>query len=143
VVTDARSIAYTVSPARRSDIGPCVRLAAELLGGTVEDRYAKFLRGVQSADELLVVAHHDDQVVGYGRAELWSRPEEAPPRIAPTGWYLAGLLVAPAVRGRGIGRDLIARRLDWLAQRTADVWYFTNARNRISLRLHADFGFER
>ena len=60
----------------------------------------------------------------------------------PTGWYLAGVIVAMTARRRGVGRSLTQRRLAWIQARASEAFYFVNARNLASIDLHAAFGFQ-
>src|SRR5581483_7229910 len=62
-------------------------------------------------------------------------------RTAPAGYYLTGVLVAPAHRRLGVGEQLTRARMGWAAERAEEMWYFTNAGNRASLRLHEALGF--
>jgi ribosomal protein S18 acetylase RimI-like enzyme len=70
-----------------------------------------------------------------------SPPPDPPANIAPAGYYLAGLLVAPAYRRRGIGERLTRARMAWVALRGTETWFFANAANRASLLLHQGLGF--
>jgi ribosomal protein S18 acetylase RimI-like enzyme len=82
-------------------------------------------------------------VVGYGRAAWKTYGSDPAARNAPSAWSLAGLLVAPEHRRRGVGLALTLHRLEVPPLCDAgDVWYFANARNRASLRLHSRLGFE-
>ncbi|MBM9510091.1 GNAT family N-acetyltransferase [Streptomyces sp. KK5PA1] len=71
----------------------------------------------------------------------FTRDGQAPPDAAPDGFYLSGLVVAPGHRHQGVGTALVRARLAWVARRAPYAWYFANARNVASLRLHAELGF--
>ena len=96
------------------------------------------------------VALRDDTVVGFGKCAYleWSSPttergrDAAAGPAAPPGWYLAGVLVEPEHRRRGVARALTGHRLDWLQGRTDVVYYWVDEVNRASIDLHRDFGFE-
>jgi ribosomal protein S18 acetylase RimI-like enzyme len=90
---------------------------------------------------MLHVAEDANRIVGYARTAYWTRPPDAPSNAAPSGWYLLGLVVAPDHRRCGIGRALTTIRLDAVATRASDVYYFANARNTASLDLHTRLGF--
>lgn len=108
------------------------------VGGWFE-RFADDLREPRSA---LFVARVDGVLAGYGRVHHFTPPERAPANIAPEGWYLGGLLVHPDWRGRGAGAGLTQARLAWVAERADEAWFYANARNKVSLELHAAVGFE-
>ena len=50
-------------------------------------------------------------------------------------------MVVDAWRRAGVGHTLTAARLAWIAERTERAYYFTNARNQVSLDLHRKLGF--
>ena len=83
---------------------------------------------------LVLVAEHRGCVVGYGAANPLGPP-------LPDGWYLGGVIVSESMRRRGVGTRLTRERLDWIATRAAEAFYFVNERNRSSIDLHARFGF--
>ena len=62
--------------------------------------------------------------------------------MAPCGYYLVGVIVAPPARRRGVGRALTEARLAWIGGRAREAWYFANAQNDASLELHRQLGFE-
>ena len=89
------------------------------------------------------VAEVDTRVVGYARTQWMDLDERPGVRNAPSGWYLTGVVVAPAHRRRGIGRALTRDRLEFLERAGArEVWYFANSENRVTIALHARLGFE-
>jgi len=67
--------------------------------------------------------------------------EEAGPGT-PAGYYLSGVLVDPASRGRCIAKALTRARLRWASAHTSTVFYVTGADNAASLHLHAALGFQ-
>jgi len=80
-------------------------------------------------------------VVGFGKVAHFSPPAGAPENAAPEGWYLAGVVVRPTERRRGIGHALTRARLAWIATRSGKAYYFANERNRASIELHTAVGF--
>ncbi len=98
-------------------------------------------RQLEDRDVLILVALVGGEVAGFGRAGRIRLPPGSPPDSIPDGWYLLGVIVADRWRRRGIARELTRRRLDWIAERSAEAWYFANARNSASLDLHAELGF--
>ena len=89
-----------------------------------------------AAQNLTAVAAVGAEVSGFGRA----RRIEAQPGV-PAGWYLLGVIVAPAMRRCGIATELTKYRIEWLRARTGEVLYFANSLNRASIDLHAKLGF--
>ena len=51
------------------------------------------------------------------------------------------MIVAPALQRRGVGAELTRRRLQWIAERAGEAFYFVDAENRASRALHERFGF--
>ena len=87
------------------------------------------------------VAVDDDHVIGYGRVQLQpGNPVEAAPAL-PDGYYLSGIVVALTHRRRGVGSAVCDARIDWVADRANEVWFFTNRKNAASRALHRDVGF--
>jgi ribosomal protein S18 acetylase RimI-like enzyme len=104
--------------------------------------WTKFLDDIEQHDRLLVVAECVGAVIGCGRGERLEPKVDAPPDIAPPGYYLMGLVVHPAHRRRGVGAALTQARLDRMSTQADEAWYFANARNAASIALHAAFAFE-
>lgn len=133
-----------VRDATEADLPALAAIRSERDGLAPERARAIFercLERVASAEMLLLVAETGGAVVAYGCAARFDPAPDAPPPCAPAGWYLAGVVVAPAHRRRGIARALTRARLDRLAARASRVYYFANELNRASIDLHATFGF--
>lgn len=96
---------------------------------------------VRAGRAQLFVADLAGRVVGFGKVARFSPPAGSPGNTAPEGWYLAGLVVRPEHRRRGIGRALTMARLAWIAKRSGKAYYFANESNRVSVELHAAAGF--
>lgn len=124
----------------QDDLAACVRLAVAGYGGDETEWTERFRQRLAADDEVLLVAVADD-ILGYGRAKYFAPPPDAPANVAPTGYYLMGLLIDTRWRRAGLGQRLTAARLDWVWERAAECWYFANDRNRASLDLHASLGF--
>lgn len=82
------------------------------------------------------------RVRGYGVASQFTPPPDAPPEVAPPGFYLLGVIVAPEVRRRGLGEALVRARLEWVRARARECFYFADDDNVASIALHARAGFE-
>jgi ribosomal protein S18 acetylase RimI-like enzyme len=134
-----------IRPATPSDTLALGAIEAQREGGTPRERASKLERTIASCaatgEGLVLVATHAERPVGIAKVRLFHPPEDAPANVAPAGWYLSGVIVAPRLRRRGIGMQLTSRRLDWIAQREPFAYYFANARNRVSIELHRPFGF--
>jgi ribosomal protein S18 acetylase RimI-like enzyme len=133
-----------VRDAAGAELDVAARLAAGERGGAEEGWRERFAADRDDEDACFLVAVLGDgggAVVGYGRARYFEPRPDAPARTAPAGYYLTGVLVAPAHRRLGVGDQLTRARMGWAAERAEEMWYFTNAGNRASLRLHEALGF--
>jgi ribosomal protein S18 acetylase RimI-like enzyme len=98
----------------------------------------KLLLRVEAGEMVLLVAETAGAVAAYGCAARFEPPPGAPHDCAPAGWYLAGVVVAPALRRRGIAAALTGARLSRLPR---PVYYFANELNSASIDLHRPVGF--
>jgi ribosomal protein S18 acetylase RimI-like enzyme len=146
-----------VRPAAAADLPALARLAVAERGGQPADWQARFAAELADPDACLLLAQSGAQsggqsgaqsggqsggpVAGYGRARRFAPPPGAPANVAPAGYYLTGLLVSPAWRRLGIGEQLTRARMAWAATRAPEIWFFANAANIASLRLHQQLGF--
>lgn len=112
-------------------------------GGDPAQRLASLVTELDRhpATSHLFVATDTGKVAGFGRVQWFDPPADGPPNLTPPGYYLAGLVVGPAYRRRGLGEQLVRVRMAWTAARAPEIWYFTNATNQASLRLHERLGF--
>jgi ribosomal protein S18 acetylase RimI-like enzyme len=144
-----------VRPAAAADLPALARLAVAERAGQAAGWQARFAADLADPDACLLVVESGGWVagsggwvsgsggpiVGYGRARRFGPPPDAPANVAPAGYYLTGLLVSPACRRQGIGEQLSRARMAWVATRATEVWFFANAANVASLRLHHQLGF--
>jgi ribosomal protein S18 acetylase RimI-like enzyme len=130
-----------VRPARADDLAPHLALALSERAEGVDIARPRFERDLAEADRRLFVATVAGVFAGYGRVARFQPPEDAPANVAPAGLYLLGALVARRFRRRGIGRALTQARMAWAFERADAVWYFANARNEASRRMHDGLGF--
>ncbi|SDM67253.1 GNAT family N-acetyltransferase [Actinacidiphila guanduensis] len=133
-----------VRPARAGDLAACGSLAADHSGGSAGTWARAFGSLLVPGPHALFTAAEDGgtgRVVGYGKVHRFTPPLGGPPDTAPEGFYLSGLAVAPDHRHRGVGTALVRVRTAWVTGRAPCVWYFANARNTASLRLHQGLGF--
>ena len=124
--------------------GDCSRVAAivrERDSVPLTDARAHCERDLAGADRLLLVALVGEEMAGFARAARWQRPPRAPDNAAPAGWYLLGVVVRDRWRRHGVALELTRQRLAWISERADEAYYFTNARNRVSLDLHQQVGF--
>jgi ribosomal protein S18 acetylase RimI-like enzyme len=130
-----------VRPATIADLPMAARLAVAERGGEHAQWRSRFAADLTDPDACLLLAETGGQVTAYGRARRFDPPPDAPAGIAPAGYYLTGVLVAPGYRRRGIGEQLTRARMAWTAARATEIWFFANAANRASLLLHQRLGF--
>lgn len=95
---------------------------------------AKTLRG----ERLLLVADMDGTIGAFAQAH---HLDEHPVDHAPGGYYLTGVTVLPPYRRAGLARDFTVARLEWIAERADEAWYFAAAANAASIRLHEQLAF--
>ena len=139
------AVELTIRAASGAELDVAARLAASERGGSEEGWRERFAADRDDADACFLVAVQGGgagAVVGYGRARYFEPRPDAPAHVAPAGYYLTGVLVAPAHRRLGVGEQLTRARMGWAAERAESMWYFTNAGNRASLRLHEAMGFK-
>lgn len=131
-------VTVRIEPLTEAGVAPAVELAVRVLRVKPGDRGEQFAADIAGEQRQMFVAKANGQLVGYGRI-LELAAEEAGPGT-PAGYYLGGVLVDPAWRGRGIAPALTRARLGWAFARTDTVSYVTGADNTASLRLHAGPG---
>jgi ribosomal protein S18 acetylase RimI-like enzyme len=124
-----------------SELAVCAALVVSRAGGDVDDRREKLARDLAKDDYCMLVAVIGTEIVGFAQVMHFVAPPDAPADIAPDGYYLIALIVAPDWRRRGIGDDLTNARIAWVAERAGEVFYFANAGNRAILDLHERLGF--
>ena len=110
-----------IRPAALQDATALSQIDASRQGGdptTIVESIEKAIRtACQTGQRLILVAERDASVLGFGKVSYFNPPDDAPDNVAPPGWYLSGVVVAPEHRGRGIGRRLTRARLDWIGER--------------------------
>ena len=135
--------AFEVRPATPADQTQVAEIIRARDGGTPARIIENLRRQLDEGPQRwhMVVAVVEDRVVSWGRSTYFVPPAGSPTNVAPEGWHLAGLIVSPTHRRRGIGLALTRYRLDWLAERAGTAWYFANAQNRVTIELHEKLGF--
>ncbi|WP_052462636.1 GNAT family N-acetyltransferase [Nigerium massiliense] len=128
-----------VRPGVDADLAICGSLCAQREGGDPQ-AWAERLSRACEGRVALFVAEVDGAVVGFGKVAHLT-PEGDGGHGAPDGWYLGGVVVAPQLRRRGIGRALTRARCAWVWERDETVYYLVNENNRASLDLHRELGF--
>lgn len=131
----------SIRRARHADAAGIAALVAARHGTPFEralDGARREFAGIATGNPwVLFVADVDGGVVGFGRARQTAAQDNL-----PAGWYLMGLIVHTAYRRRGIGLALTRRRLAWIQERSNEAYYFVNKKNRASIDLHSQLGFE-
>jgi ribosomal protein S18 acetylase RimI-like enzyme len=132
--------AVRIEPLTRADIASAVALAVRVLQVKPGDRGKQFAADITGERRQMFVARANGRVIAYGRVLELAAHEAA--EGTPAGYYLSGVLVEPAWRGRGIATALTRARLRWAFARADRVFYVTGADNTASLHLHATLGFQ-
>jgi GNAT superfamily N-acetyltransferase len=129
-----------IEPLTTADIASAVDLAVHVLRVKPGDRGEQSAADITGKRRQMFVAKADGRVVAYGRVMELAAGEAGDGTAA--GYYLSGVLVEPAWRGRRIATELTQVRLRWAFDRTDGVFYVTGADNAASLHLHAALGFQ-
>lgn len=124
-----------VRVARLTDVGGIV--AVQIAAGRPSVDPAPFETAIRDPRRFVAVALVDDEIVGWGKTHFW----DSAAGVAPAGHYLGGVTVAPSSRRLGVGAALTDARLGWIWERAEAAYYFTNAHNIASLKLHGRWGF--
>ena len=142
---DRERAAVTVREAEPRDVPALATLAADFGEDDLELHTRAFENELRqfAGTELdhLLVAEKSREVVGFARARFLQVAEDAEPDSAPEGYYLSGVVVAPAQRRMGIAKLLTERRIEWVAKRASKVFLVVNAANQASLALQTQMGF--
>jgi ribosomal protein S18 acetylase RimI-like enzyme len=136
----------TIRPAAAADLAAVTALAALHSGSRRPSWRTTLHDDLSTAGRCVLVAADDrqtgdGQIVGYGRVRHFEPDPQAAPDVAPAGYYLSGIVVHPDWRHQRIGERLTQARMAWASAFAPEVWYFTNAANQASLRLHQRLGF--
>lgn len=139
----APSPTFRVRAATPADAEGVATLFVQCVGGSSEEHRHGFERELacSRADNLVLLAEVEDEIVGFARARHFEPPAPLSERTAPAGWYLLGVNVLPTHRRRGVGAELTRARLRWITERAGEAYYFTEEENHASIALHERLGF--
>lgn len=137
---DRETAPVRVRPMVHSDLEAVAALSAQLGYPVAHDALAHYFELIQEAPEnALFVAEEtsDEQVVGWvhvaGRISLDTGPFA----------QISGIVVDERVRGRGVGRALMATAEAWAAARGYDVMrLWSNVVRERAHRFYEDLGYE-
>jgi ribosomal protein S18 acetylase RimI-like enzyme len=133
-----------ICAATTADLEGIAKLTFQRNGGDYAQALERAQRWLDAAPDsnVLLVARLDSRVIAYARIG-YVRPLTDPQFVdVPQGWYLTGVVVGAAHRRQGIASQLTRHRLDWIAERAAEAYYFANSHNKASIDLHEKFGFQ-
>ncbi len=128
---------FHVSRAGEIDLPAVARLSVAREGGDYQQALGGLQEYLEGDHAQLFVAMAGAELVGFGKSRVFAEPGLQYP-----GWYLSGVIVTPAWRGCGIGSALTRRRIAALREITDVIYYCVNSANRVSIELHAHFGFK-
>jgi len=133
----AADLTALLRPAVHADVDGLLAFDMTLIVRTREqwvETIDKAIRG----ERLLLVAEVDGTVAAFAQSH---HLDEHPVNHAPAGHYLTGVTVLPRYRRAGLARDLTRARLDRIEEQASEAWYFADAENAASIRLHTQLGF--
>lgn len=133
-----------IRPAEKSDLDILADITAIREGTAAaawRESLGRFYADTSTGQTLLLVAALHRKIIGFGKAAFFSPPDNAPENTIPAGWYLSGMIIRPQYRRRGVGAALTSARLSRIAETADRLFYFSNARNTVSIALHTRFGF--
>ena len=93
--------------------------------------------GIADESVLVLIATVGPETVAWAMTTPFDESEG----LAPAGYYLTGVTVAPEWRRKGVGGLLVQARLNWIGERDTKAFFFTNACNDGSIKLHERYGF--
>jgi len=133
----------TVREADVDDIESLAALTFERSGGDLGRIRENLSREISGSGELhlMLVAETAGRIIGFGRARFFTSSSLTGGRNVPEGWYLMGVIVSSRFRRLGVASELTERRLQWIAERADEAYYFANAMNRPTIDLHEKLGF--
>lgn len=126
-----------IRPATYADVEELTSIKLTVVVRTAEDWIAAIDKTAQG-ERLLLVAVIDGKIGGFAQAHAL---DEDPEEHAPAGIYLTGVTVLPQHRRAGLAHAFTNARLDWIAERADEAWYFAAVENAASIRMHEAFGF--
>ena len=142
-MSEGAQAAARVRPAHAGDLGPWVIMRCALWpeADALELDAEAHAMLDEPGGKAAFVAECDGVLVGLAEATL-RHDHVNGTRSSPVG-FLEGWYVAPAFRGRGVGRALVAAVEDWTrAQGCSELASDALLDNRGSLAAHAACGFE-
>ena len=98
----------------------------------------------QESNEILQktwVAIKNRKIIGFSKIGFRKNIVNDFPDLVK-GWYLTGVTIHTNWRRKGIAGLLVQTRMDWLKDKTNEVYYWSNKKNRVSEALHKKFGFK-
>ena len=95
-----------IRPAALQDATALSRIDASRQDGDPAAIVEQIEKAIKAAGEtsqrLILVAERDASVLGFGKVSYFNPPENAPDNVAPSGWYLSGVIVAPDTAAAGL-----------------------------------------
>ncbi len=131
-----KTISFRIAHANRNHLDDIIDISLEREHHAPDTLRTALESYLDCADAHLFIALSGATVAGFAKSRRFEGAEYSHP-----GWYLSGVIVRPHYRGAGIGKALTATRLERLQPICTQVYYFVNARNRVSIQMHDAFGF--
>jgi ribosomal protein S18 acetylase RimI-like enzyme len=93
---------------------------------------------------LIFVTLLEGKVVGHGKLFKYCCEEMAVDFKSPEGWYLNGIIVDPAFRRKGVAKELLKNRENFISQYNEknNLYSIVSAENKPSIKYHESLGFK-
>ena len=131
-------IAFQINEADESHIDDILEITLQRESGDIEKFRAELNTYFKNQKSKIYVAIANNKVVGFAKSKFYSGKS-----YTYEGWYLSGIIVKSEYRGAGIGRALTNERIRNLKPVADKIYYFANSNNKVSIKLHDSFGFQK
>lgn len=133
--TSYNRINIIVRSANKDDIQEIAKIRHSRESGDV-NFYAKIFKDqIDSNNCKIYVASYEESIIAYAKVNNLTD------KTAPSGYYLSGIVVLQKYRGMGVATALTKKRIEEVKKISDKIYYISNEKNHVSIKLHKKFGF--